>query len=284
MTPLPFSMIFVLLVQAREFRPKVHEDTAGSSWVTSVTVKCGKVRTSGVKSGNLAGTLARDVAGGVVKFPESEIHSPIMTTSPLTASPVSELKNKIEQRQARIAIIGLGYVGLPLALLFSEEKFRVTGFDIDAAKVDDLNGGRSYIHRIEPEHIRSAQRAGFRATGSFAEVAAMDAILICVPTPLNPDHTPDMSYVTSTIEAIAPYLRAGQLVVLESTTYPGTTEEIIVETINRRGRNRGVKVLRSSSIDGRNGSADGEIANELGGVMVAFSPEREDPGNVITPR
>jgi UDP-N-acetyl-D-glucosamine dehydrogenase len=166
-------------------------------------------------------------------------------------------------------------VGLPLALLFSEERFCVTGFDIDTSKVSSLNEGQSYIHRIEAEHIQVAQRSGFRATSEFAEIAAMDAVLICVPTPLNPDHTPDMSYVVSTIEAIAPHLRAGQLVVLESTTYPGTTEEIIVETINRHGAGKGLKVLRNS---------EGVATGELDGVMVAFSPEREDPGNMITPR
>jgi UDP-N-acetyl-D-glucosamine dehydrogenase len=185
----------------------------------------------------------------------------------------------VKSRTTQIGIIGLGYVGLPLTLLFSEEKFRVTGFDIDTTKVDSLNQGRSYIHRIEREHITAAQRSGFRATSNFSEIAQMDAVLICVPTPLNGDHTPDMSYVTSTIEAIAPHLREGQLVVLESTTYPGTTEEIIVETINRHGHARGVQVLRDqTSASNLNGGTD------LSGIMVAFSPEREDPGNMITPR
>lgn len=179
----------------------------------------------------------------------------------------------IDRRTARVGIIGLGYVGLPLTLLFSEERFQVTGFDIDATKVASLNSGQSYIHRIEPDHIQAAQRSGFRATSEFSEITAMDAVLICVPTPLNEDHTPDMSYVVSTIESIAPYLRAGQLVVLESTTYPGTTEEIIVETINRHGDGKGLKVLRNDP-----------SGTELDGVMVAFSPEREDPGNIITPR
>ena len=133
----------------------------------------------------------------------------------------------------------------------------------------------SYIHRIEPDHIALAKRSGFRATADFAEITGMDAVLICVPTPLNEDHTPDMSYVVDTIETIAPYLRAGQLVVLESTTYPGTTEEIIVETINRHGLKSKLQVLRNGS-EGRNEDTDG--------VMVAFSPEREDPGNLITPR
>ena len=182
----------------------------------------------------------------------------------------------VDRRTTQVGIIGLGYVGLPLTLLFSEERFRVTGFDIDPSKVESLNQGRSYIHRIEADHIQAAQRTGFHATADFAEIARMDAVLICVPTPLNPDHTPDMSYVVSTIEAIAPHLHAGQLVVLESTTYPGTTEEIIVETINRHGAARGVHVLRSV--------ARGDTPQELDGVMVAFSPEREDPGNLITPR
>ena len=181
---------------------------------------------------------------------------------------------RIEDRTARVGIIGLGYVGLPLTLLFSEERLRVTGFDIDREKVERLNAGGSYIHRIEPEHIRAAQRAGFSATSDFAQIAEMDAVLICVPTPLHEDHTPDMSYVVSTMEAIAPHLRAGQLVVLESTTYPGTTEEIVIETINRHGTARGVAVLRN----------DSEPSDDLTGVMVAFSPEREDPGNMVTPR
>ena len=177
----------------------------------------------------------------------------------------------------QVGIIGLGYVGLPLTLLFSEERFQVTGFDIDPAKVSSLNSGQSYIHRIEPDHIHAAQRSGFRATSDFAEIAQMDAILICVPTPLHEDHTPDMSYVVSTIEAIAPHLRAGQLVVLESTTYPGTTEEIIVKTIHRHGAKKHLRVLR-------NDASQPEPQSELDGVMVAFSPEREDPGNMMVPR
>ena len=183
----------------------------------------------------------------------------------------------VERRAVQVGVIGLGYVGLPLTLLFSEERFRVTGFDVDAKKVESLNNGVSYIHRIETGHIRAAQRSGFRATSDFRQIAQMDAVLICVPTPLNPDHTPDMSYVVSTIEAIAPHLRAGQLVVLESTTYPGTTEEIIVETINRYGKPKGVQVLRGDA-------SQSHASDELDGVMVAFSPEREDPGNIITPR
>jgi len=183
-----------------------------------------------------------------------------------------EWLERVENRSANIGIIGLGYVGLPLTLLFSEQRFRVTGFDIDPAKVNRLNAGESYIHRIEPEHIRAAQQAGFAATVDFSRIAAMDAVLICVPTPLHEDHTPDMSFVVSTMEAIGPHVRPGQLIVLESTTYPGTTEEIVVETIDRMGATRGVRVLRDPD------------AAERGGVLVAFSPEREDPGNMVTPR
>jgi UDP-N-acetyl-D-glucosamine dehydrogenase len=183
------------------------------------------------------------------------------------ASTLTEFLARIADRSVRIGIVGMGYVGLPLTLLFAEEGFRITGIDIDPAKVAALNRGESYIHRIEPEHIRAAQEAGFVATGDFAAVAGLDAVLICVPTPLHPDHTPDMSYVESTIASIAPHLGTGQLVVLESTTYPGTTEEIIVACVERHGN----RVMRAGS-------------ESLDGVLVAFSPEREDPGNVTTPR
>jgi len=124
---------------------------------------------------------------------------------------------RVERRTLRVGIVGLGYVGLPLTLLFAEQGFRITGLDIDPEKVAKLNRGESYIHRIEPEHLRAAQRAGFTATNDFASVAALDVVLICVPTPLagkreTGDHTPDMSFVVATIEALAPHLRAGQLV------------------------------------------------------------------------
>src|SRR5712692_8187445 len=166
-----------------------------------------------------------------------------MTPSLLTTSPVSELKSKIEQRQARIAIIGLGYVGLPLALLYTEEKFRVTGFDIDQRKVTTLTQGGSYIVRILPSEIQQARAKGFEATSDYARLAEMDAIIICVPTPLNEYHEPDLSYITDTASAIAPHLRAGQLVVLESTTYPGTTEEIMVPILGK-GNQHGLKAAR----------------------------------------
>lgn len=206
------------------------------------------------------------------------------TSEAAAAADLGAWIRRVESRSARVGIVGLGYVGLPLTLLFSEQGLRVTGLDIDATKVSTLNSGRSYIHRIEPEHIAAAQGKGFRATADFAEVAALDAILICVPTPLHPDHTPDMSYVVSTIEAVAPHLRPGQLVVLESTTYPGTTEEIIAATIDRVGAGRGVRVLRSDPSRATAIATDAPQESALDGVMVAFSPEREDPGNMTTPR
>jgi len=186
------------------------------------------------------------------------------------ARDLGEWVGRVEARSARVGIVGLGYVGLPLTLLLSEDGFAVTGFDIDEAKVRTLNAGGSYIHRIEPAHIAAAQAAGFRATSDFAEAGNLDAVLICVPTPLHKDHTPDMRAVVDTIEALAPHVRAGQLVVLESTTYPGTTDEIIAATIVRHGN----KVHHSGT----------ELDTRLDGVMVAFSPEREDPGNMTTPR
>jgi UDP-N-acetyl-D-glucosamine dehydrogenase len=178
--------------------------------------------------------------------------------------------DRAEQGKLRIGIFGLGYVGLPLALEFSRSGFVVVGFDVDREKVRKLNAGESYIFRIEAEEIREARGRGFEATGDFGRAADVDALLICVPTPLTAGtHEPDMSYVRGTIEAIAPHLHAGQLVVLESTTYPGTTEEIIVPAIERHGN----PVLR-----------DGGAEDAPNGVLVAFSPEREDPGSTTVPR
>src|SRR5713226_6690052 len=131
-----------------------------------------------------------------------------MTSRSIPVTPSTELKNKIEARQARVAVIGLGYVGLPLALLYSEQKFQVTGFDIDPRKVDTLAKGGSYIYRIAPEEIQSAKTHGFSATADYSQLTAMDAIIICVPTPLNEYREPDLSYITGTTHAIAPHLRA----------------------------------------------------------------------------
>jgi len=174
------------------------------------------------------------------------------------------LSRKLQDRTAQIGVIGLGYVGLPLVLLFSEQKFRVTGFDVDKSKVDTLTKGGSYIVRIPPTEIQSAQAAGFTPTTDYSRIAAMDAVLIAVPTPLNDHHEPDLSFIVATAEAIAPHLRAGQLIILESTTYPGTTEELLVPILEKNPR--GLRAAR-----GENNGTDT--------FFVAFSPEREDPGN-----
>jgi UDP-N-acetyl-D-glucosamine dehydrogenase len=184
-----------------------------------------------------------------------------MTTA--AVSRLDELKHRMETREAYIGIIGMGYVGLPLALLFSGERFRVTGFDIAPDKVKTLNGGGSYIVRITPSAIHDAQQAGFRATSDYSLIAQMDAVIICVPTPLDEHHEPDLTYVTGTVKSIAPHIHEGQLIVLESTTYPGTTEEIVAPMLEA-GNPHGLKVAR---------------ALDEAGVHVAFSPEREDPGN-----
>ena len=175
----------------------------------------------------------------------------------------AELRERIQSRQARIGIVGMGYVGLPLALLFSEERFRVTGFDIDARKVDTLNGGGSYIVRIPSTEIGMARQKGFAATSDYSRITQMDVVIICVPTPLNEYHEPDLSYVTGTVKSLAPFVHEGQLIILESTTYPGTTEEVMVPLLEQ-GNPSGLKVARDASSSG---------------FYVAFSPEREDPGN-----
>jgi len=180
-----------------------------------------------------------------------------------SANRTAEILQKIETRQARIGIIGMGYVGLPLALLFSEARFRVTGFDIDPRKVETLNRGASYIVRVPGTEIELARESGFSATGDYAQIAAMDVVIICVPTPLNEYHEPDLSYVTGTVKSIASHVHDGQLVILESTTYPGTTEEIVVPLLEQ-GNSTGLRVARDAS---------------SAGFLVAFSPEREDPGN-----
>jgi len=187
----------------------------------------------------------------------------VWTARVIVVDRVLEIKQRIESRKARIGIVGMGYVGLPLALLFVEEKFPVTGFDIDPHKVERLNRGESYIVRIPQAEIESARKNGFTATADYARIAEMDVVIICVPTPLNEYHEPDLSYVTGTVKSIAPHVHEGQLVVLESTTYPGTTEEVVVPLLEH-GNRADLKAARDA---------------QSPGFYVAFSPEREDPGN-----
>ncbi len=192
-----------------------------------------------------------------------------MTASPTDSSParhsLDELLARIQSRDLRIGVVGMGYVGLPLALLFNQQGFSVTGFDIDADKVTALNGGNSYIIRIPQTEIQAARRRGFTATADYATVRGMDAVIICVPTPLDEFLEPDLSFITGTANAIAPHLHRNQLIVLESTTYPGTTEELLVPLLNS-GNPEGLR-------------AESAASSEVPGFFVAFSPEREDPGN-----
>jgi UDP-N-acetyl-D-glucosamine dehydrogenase len=164
---------------------------------------------------------------------------------------------KLTDRSAVIGIIGLGYVGLPLTLRYSAVGFKVLGIDIDAAKVGKLNAGASYIEHIGAAQIGQARAHGFEATTDFSRVSEADALIICVPTPLNAYREPDLSFVLGTTDALLPYMREGQLVSLESTTYPGTTEE----ELRPRLESRGFKVGDD--------------------VFLVFSPEREDPGNPL---
>jgi UDP-N-acetyl-D-glucosamine dehydrogenase len=167
----------------------------------------------------------------------------------------------------QVGIVGCGYVGLPLALRFAEAGHRVLGFDTDPAKVRMLNAGQSYIQHIPAENIqRFVDCEHFAATGEFARAAEADAVLICVPTPLDERREPDLTYVEQTARAIAPHLRRGQLVVLESTTYPGTTDELVRPILEQSG-------LRCPVSEGA-GARD--VATDF---YLAFSPEREDPGN-----
>jgi UDP-N-acetyl-D-glucosamine dehydrogenase len=193
-----------------------------------------------------------------------------MTIESMPATLFSDLKSKIEQKQARVAVIGLGYVGLPLALLYTEEKFSVTGFDIDARKIATLDQGGSYIFRIPAPEIQAAKKKGFSATAEYSRLTEMDAIIICVPTPLNEYHEPDLSFITDTAKSIAPHLRPGHLVILESTTYPGTTEEVLIPILEK-GNRQGLKASRGDASNGQE-------------FFVAFSPEREDPGNQTVAR
>ena len=157
--------------------------------------------------------------------------------------------------KATIGVVGLGYVGLPLALAIARTGQKVIGFDIDPKKAEQLNSGRSYFAHIEDARVQSMRDTGFEATADVAQLHHADAILICVPTPLSRNREPDLSYVTTTAESLVPHLRAGQLVVLESTTYPGTTTEVLKPILETSG-------LRSEDT-----------------LFIAYSPEREDPGN-----
>lgn len=171
-----------------------------------------------------------------------------------------DILKKIKSKSAVVGIIGMGYVGLPLALTFSAKKFNVLGFDLDEKKISFLNKGKGYLKHISDKKIKLAVYSGFfKATSDFARLKEVDTILICVPTPLTEHREPDMSFVENTAKTIAKYLRKGQLVVLESTTYPGTTEELLLPMFENAGGKNKFKVGTD--------------------FYLAFSPEREDPNN-----
>ena len=163
--------------------------------------------------------------------------------------------DKFNHRDAVIGIVGLGYVGLPLVLRFNEVGYKVIGFDIDARKTEKLNQGESYIEHITDEDVATARQSGFEAVASFERASECDALIICVPTPLGHHREPDLSFVTGTTEALIPHLRAGQVLSLESTTYPGTTEEELLPRVESAGLRVGTD------------------------FFLVYSPEREDPGN-----
>jgi UDP-N-acetyl-D-glucosamine dehydrogenase len=167
---------------------------------------------------------------------------------------MQNLISLLNSRKAKIGIIGLGYVGLPLSLRYSEEGYEVLGFDIDFEKVHKINSGFSYIEHIPAPKISTAINSGLQATCNFAKIQEVDAIIICVPTPLNKFREPDLSFVIDTMESIKPHLREGQIISLESTTYPGTTDEELKPRIEDRGF---------------------KIGND---IYLVYSPEREDPG------
>ncbi len=168
---------------------------------------------------------------------------------------LEQLTERLDKRTAVIGIIGLGYVGLPLTLRYAEAGFRVLGIDIDGAKIERLNRGESYINHIKSADIARARERGFEATSDFTRAGEPDALIICVPTPLNAYREPDLSFVLDTADALLPFMRPGQVLSLESTTYPGTTDEELKPRLESRG-----------FVIGRD-------------AFLVFSPEREDPGN-----
>jgi UDP-N-acetyl-D-glucosamine dehydrogenase len=181
---------------------------------------------------------------------------------------------KIKERTAKVGVIGLGYVGLPLALLSAGEGFDTTGFDIDPGKMEKIRKGESYINHIPAASIRKAiEKQHFQATDDFTRLKEMDAIIICVPTPLGKHGEPDLSFVHNTAEAVGAHLQPGQLIVLESTTYPGTTDEEVLLVLERGGLRCPVSPYTTDGVTVT--ASDGGEPD----FFLAFSPEREDPGN-----
>lgn len=194
--------------------------------------------------------------------------------SPKMGTNVSSLCKRLKARTAQVGVIGLGYVGLPLALLSARGGFQTTGFDIDPRKIEKLRRGESYIKHISAASVtEEAEKKRFQATDNFSMLKEMDAIIICVPTPLDKHREPDLSFVLNTAEVVSDHLQPGQLIVLESTTYPGTTDEELLPILERGGLKCPVSPY---TIDGVTVTAPDEVEPDF---FLAFSPEREDPGN-----
>ncbi len=192
----------------------------------------------------------------------------------LTGGAVSALLSRLDGKTAQIGVMGLGYVGLPVALAFARIGLRATGFDVDPAKVEKLQRGETYIRHIPGAAIaEQLEKNHFHATANFKELGDMDAIIICVPTPLDDHREPDISYIRDTANAISAQMRSGQLIILESTTYPGTTEEVVLPILEKSGLRCPVSPYSTDGITVR--SSD----STEGDFLLAFSPEREDPGN-----
>ncbi len=207
-------------------------------------------------------------------FRTREAVMPVKRQRGVAPDAVAALQSKLNEGTAQVGVIGLGYVGLPLALSFARRGFRTTGFDIDPAKVDQLRRGETYIAHIPRAAI--SEQVGkklFLATGEYARLAEMDAILICVPTPLDDHREPDLSFVRNTAEALSAHLRPGQLAVLESTSYPGTTEEVVLPILRRSG----LRCVPSAYVT--DGASVASSESSEGNFYLAYSPEREDPGN-----
>jgi len=167
-----------------------------------------------------------------------------------------ETINQIVSKQSIVGVIGLGYVGLPLSLAFTECQFKVLGFDVDDGKVNAINSGISYIHHVKASIIQEARALGrLEATSDFSRISQCDAIILCLPTPLGAYREPDLSYIHATMASISPHIREGQIISLESTTYPGTTQEVVLPVVEKKGFRVGED------------------------YFIVYSPEREDPGN-----
>lgn len=176
---------------------------------------------------------------------------------------IDKILLNIDNQNFSVGIIGLGYVGLPLVLRFSEVGYRTTGFDIDENKIKNLNAGKSYIDHISSDLIEKALDSNFKATNDFTNIAKMDAILVCVPTPLGVHNEPDLSFIHSTLDLAKPYFKKNQVLILESTTYPGTTEEEIIPNLE-------------SIVDTITAKKKFTVGENF---FIGYSPEREDPGN-----